>query len=45
MESETQTKLSAEAERKRKALIKEKLAFDGWLEFYEDVYKGGGEDL
>ena len=45
MKSEQASKEPAEAERTKRALIKEKLAFDGWLEFYEDVYKGGGEDL
>ncbi|MCC6699779.1 MAG: hypothetical protein IT365_29420 [Candidatus Hydrogenedentes bacterium] len=45
MKSEQASKESAEAERKRKALIKEKLAFDGWLEFYEDANEAGGEGL
>ena len=45
MEIETGTKSSEEAERIRKALITEKLALDGRLEFCEDANEAGGEGL
>ncbi len=43
MKSETQTKLSAEAEIQSRALLDEKLAFDAWLESYEDSVEARGE--
>ena len=47
MECERTSKVAAEAarEQERRALLDEELAFDAWLESYQDANEAGGEGV